>query len=116
MAFQNDESHKFQRWYVRNTDPRHRRARIRIDIRLCPTSLVQRVDNGLWVSTARRADLEEALMYFPGDGNEVGVDELGNFYEVEDRKPVVHVEEKEGGGSKVVDEDIAPSTLKWLRE
>ncbi|KAK5467227.1 hypothetical protein LTS15_000199 [Exophiala xenobiotica] len=116
MAFRPDENLKFKRWYVRNADPRRRRARIRIDIRSCPINFVERVDNGLRVSTARRSNFEEELLYFPGDDIQVGADMFGNFYEVEDPKPVVHVEEEEGGGDEVADVDKAPSTYEWLRE
>ncbi|KAK7887614.1 hypothetical protein LTR67_009515 [Exophiala xenobiotica] len=116
MKFRPDEQDKFHNWYVRNADPRRRRARIRMDIRLCPVNVVERVDNGLRVSTARRSNFEEELMYFPGDDIQVGADVFGNFYEVEDPKPVVHVEEEEGGGDEVADVDKAPSTYEWLRE
>ncbi len=142
MQFDWNETGKFRRWYTRNTKPYLARARIRIDIRTSPVNIVERVEDGWRMSTAKRIRLQERLRYFPGDGNEVLADEWGNFYEVEDPKPVVHVEGKEGDdgevgndtmedddddddmedddddnddNNKVVDGDIAPSTLKWLR-
>jgi hypothetical protein len=127
MQFNWNETSKFSRWYTRNTNPYRGRPRVRIDIRASPTNLVERVEGGWRMSTARRGRLGERLMYFPGDNDiqEVEVDVWGNLYQVKDEVDddgkddddfEMDDDDDDDGDDEVVDKDSAPSTLKWLRE